>query len=106
MKKNLMTIGLAAMLAQAALAGQLQGAGESAQKVIDVNGVISVEAENYTTQTGYARIVNAGASGGAGMKATGPEGSRWITSSTFGRRERGTSGSGPMPRPTRTTATS
>ena len=76
MKKNLMTIGLAAMLAQAALAGQLQGAGESAQKVIDVNGVISVEAENYTTQTGYARVGNAGASGGAGMKATGPEGSR------------------------------
>ena len=32
MKKNLMTIGLAAMLAQAALAGQLQGAGESAQR--------------------------------------------------------------------------
>ena len=72
MKKNLMAIGLAAVLAQAALAGPPEGAGASAPKVIDVNGVISVEAESYTTQTGYALVRNAGASGGAGMKATGP----------------------------------
>ena len=74
MMKNLMMIGLAAVLVQAAFAGQPEGAGESAQKVIDVNGVISVEAENYTTQTGFARIGNANSSGGAGMKATGAAG--------------------------------
>ena len=76
MKKNLITIGLAAALAHAAWAGQPEGAGESAQKVIDVNGVIAVEAEHYATQSGFARIGNAGASGAAGMKATGAEGSR------------------------------
>lgn len=42
----------------------------------EVNGVISMEAENCTSQTGYGRYLNAGASKGSVMRADGPTGSQ------------------------------
>ncbi len=43
---------------------------------VEVNGVVSVEAERFTSQSGYGRYANSGASGGAVMRADGGTGSR------------------------------
>ena len=68
MMKNRWAIFLAVALAQAASAAP-------AAKNVEVNGVVSMEAENYTSQSGYARVVSSDTSGGAGMRAVGAEGS-------------------------------
>ena len=68
MMKNRWAIILAAALTQAAFAAP-------AAKNVEVNGVVSMEAENYTSQSGYARVVSSDTSGGAGMRAVGAEGS-------------------------------
>ena len=59
MRKLWMAIGMAALL------------GPAAHAASEVNGVISVEAENYTSQSGYRRLANSGASGSAVMQVIG-----------------------------------
>ncbi|NCC94787.1 MAG: hypothetical protein EOM10_16230, partial [Opitutae bacterium] len=66
--RNRWAILLAAALAQTTFA-------EPAAKNVELNGVVSMEAENYTAQTGYVRVSQAGTSGGATMRADGGEGS-------------------------------
>ncbi len=61
--RKALAIGLAAMMAQGALA------------FTEINGVISMEAEHYLSKTGYNRYANGGASGGAVMRADGATGS-------------------------------
>ncbi|MGD9611966.1 MAG: BACON domain-containing carbohydrate-binding protein [Kiritimatiellia bacterium] len=68
MTTNRWAILLVAALAQTAFA-------QPAAKNVEVNGVVSMEAENYTAQTGYARVASSETSGGAGMRAVGAEGS-------------------------------
>jgi|GEM_PF-7045750 putative transposon-encoded protein len=68
MTRNRWAILLAAALAQTAFA-------QPAAKNVEVNGVVSMEAESYTAQTGYVRVNQADASGGAVMRADGAEGS-------------------------------
>ena len=62
MNKYLVAIGLAVAWTHTAFA-------ESETKAAEVNGVVSMEAESYTAQTGYGRYANADASGGAVMRA-------------------------------------
>ncbi|NCD23931.1 MAG: hypothetical protein EOL90_13490, partial [Spartobacteria bacterium] len=62
--RNRWAILLAAALAQTTFA-------EPAAKNAEVNGVVSMEAESYTSQLGYVRVGNANASGGAAMRADG-----------------------------------
>ena len=68
MNKYLVAIGLAVAWTQI-------GRAEPADKAAEVNGVVSMEAERYTSQTGYGRYANADASGGTVMRADGAEGS-------------------------------
>ena len=64
MKNTWMTLGLAILLAQSAFA-------DPRAKAMEIHGVVSVEAENYTTQSGFVRIADAGASGAAAMRPDG-----------------------------------
>jgi len=68
MMKNRIIFFLAAALAQMAL-------GATAAEFVEVNGVVSMEAESFSTQTGYSRHANAEASELAVMKADGADGS-------------------------------
>ncbi len=68
MKNTWMTFGLATLLAQSAVA-------EPETKIGEVNGVVSMEAESYTSQSGYARYANGDASGAAVMRADGADNS-------------------------------
>ena len=68
MKTTWMPLGLSILLAHTALA-------KPVAKIAEVNGVVSMEAESYTSQTGYARHANGDASGGAAMRADGADNS-------------------------------
>ena len=69
MNRYLMAIGLAIAWAQTAFAAP-------ETKAAEVNGVVSMEAENYTSQTGYGRYANGDASGSTAMRADGGSESR------------------------------
>ena len=61
MNKYLVAIGLTVAWAQTAFA-------KSATTYAEIDGVVSMEAENYTTQTGYVRVNGSETSGGAGIR--------------------------------------
>jgi hypothetical protein len=73
MKKTLMTLSLAALLAPTAPVHLMA---EPNDLVLDEkSSVIAFEAEDYTSQNGYTRVARTDASGGAVMRADGPTGS-------------------------------
>ena len=61
MNNYLVAIGLTVAWAQTAFA-------KSATTYAEIDGVVSMEAENYTTQTGYVRVNSSETSGGAGIR--------------------------------------
>jgi hypothetical protein len=74
MKKTLMTLGLAALLAPTA-PGHLYAEPDDLV-VEEKSSVIAFEAEAYTSQNGYTRVARTDASGGAVMRADGGSDSR------------------------------